>query len=233
MKNQKPMFADLIRERRSFFGLRFRKVTFIIVCLVFLGTGIMVFRPFGIGDIHSRSLLKFQKQSPVKKMITKIKDLEREISKKQSKVVRLLVKYKEKTGKELSYLNLLNLSPREKTLLENRIKNEKRISVKALLEAILKKTGQISNLQKRVTALEGLMPKPVVVSEGQNHHQIVMNYLMKEKGLDEEMARQVLDHSFLFAHLIPGFKVWNFFDGKEFGTFVTQGNAEISPGMLQ
>ena len=231
--NQKPLFADFIKERRSLFGKNFKKVAAVVVCVVFLGTGVMVFKPFGIGDKHKKGIYQSSKNSSVKKMIVRIKDLEKEISARQSKVFKLLTKYREKTGKELSYLNLLNLTEKEKKLLENRIKEEKRISIKSLLGTILQKANQISDLQKQVTALEEVMPKPVIVTEGRSHHQIVLDFLLKDKGLDRKRAVQVMEKSFLFMHLIPGFKVWNFYDKGEFGTFVTQGDADISPGRLQ
>jgi predicted nuclease with TOPRIM domain len=51
--------------------------------------------------------------------------------------------------------------------------------------------------------------------------------------MDKEEATRLVEQSILFEYLMPGFKVWNFYDNGEFGTFVTQGEASISPGKLQ
>jgi hypothetical protein len=230
--NQKPLFADLMSERQPFLGLTFWRTIVMIGCLAILTTGVMVFNPFGLLDGQNKNLKSSQKDQ-VQKMVVKVQNLEEEISKKQAEVFTLLSKYKRKTGKELSYLNLLNLTDEEKKLLENRIKQEKRISIKSLLETILEKTRQVSNLQKSMAAVEEKMPEPIRVTQGENHYQVALNFLVKEQGMGKEDAARVVEQAILFENLMPGFKVWNFYDNGEFGTFVTQGDASISPGQLQ
>jgi len=231
--NQKPLFADLISERKSFLGLTVWRATLIIGCLVILTTGLMVFKPFGLFEGQKKDSLKSSQKNQIQKMVVKIQNLEEEISEKQTEVFTLLSRYKGKTGKELSYFNLLNLTAEEKKLLENRIRQEKRISIKSLLETILERTRRISSLQKSMAAVEEKMPEPVIVTKGKNNYQITLNYLVKEQHMDKEEATRVVEQSILFEYLIPGFKVWNFYDKGEFGTFVTQGDASISPGKLQ
>jgi len=230
--NQKPLFADLMSERQPFLGLTFWRTIVIIGCLAILTTGVMVFNPFGLWDGQKKNLKSSQK-TQIQKMVVKIQNLEEEIAKKQTEVFTLLSKYKKQTGKELSTLNLLNLTDEEKKLLENRIRQEKRISIKSLLETILEKTRQISGLQKSMAAVEEKMPEPIMVTQGENHYQIALNFLVKEQGMDKEEATRIVEQSLLFEHLMPGFNVWNFYDNGEFGTFVTQGDASISPGKLQ
>lgn len=230
---QKPPFVDLINERQPFLGLTFVRVAVIIGCLAFLFSGVMIFKHFELLEGHKKVGPESSQETRIKKMVAKIQNLEKEISEKETEVLKLLSKYKRKTGKELSYLKWLKLTDEEKKLLENRIMQEKRISIKSLLETILERTRQISDMQKRVTDLEDKIPEPILVTQGQNHYQIALNYLVNGHGVDREEAIRLVEQSILFEYLIPEFKVWTYYDKVKFGTFVTQGDASISPGKLQ
>jgi len=78
-----------------------------------------------------------------------------------------------------------------------------------------------------------MLPKPHVVEKGENHYQIAMNYLLNEKGVDKTRAMELVERTALFEPIIPGFKVWNFYAEDEYGTFITQGTAPISPNQIQ
>lgn len=54
----------------------------------------------------------------------------------------------------------------------------------------------------------------------------------KEKKLEKKRAMELVERTALFDELVPGFKVWNFYTGDEYGTSVTQGTARISPNTL-
>jgi len=69
----------------------------------------------------------------------------------------------------------------------------------------------------------------VVVKRGDKHLDIAMEFLTTEKGLDEATAKKLALQTNLMDELVPGFKVWNFYDNGTFGTFVTQGDASVSP----
>lgn len=43
---------------------------------------------------------------------------------------------------------------------------------------------------------------------------------------------KLAERTLLFDSLVPGFKVWNFYSGDEYGSFITQGNAPISPNEI-
>jgi hypothetical protein len=60
-----------------------------------------------------------------------------------------------------------------------------------------------------------------------------MNFLLNEKGVDKTRAMELVERTALFEPLIPGFKVWNFYAEDEYGTFITQGTAPISPNQIQ
>ncbi|MCI0470149.1 MAG: hypothetical protein L0Y73_00660 [Candidatus Aminicenantes bacterium] len=162
-------------------------------------------------------------------VVNKVRSLETDIQENQDEIFSLMREYKEKTGEELPAGNFLNLTEEEQRILEQKIKEEQDVSIKALLDDILEKNSEIDGLKSEIEKLEKLLPAPHVVQIGENHFQIAMDFLLNEKNIEKEKALELIERSLLFDPLVPGFKVWNFYDGEEYGTFITQGSADISP----
>ena len=173
------------------------------------------------------------KMKQMEETVQQIQQLESSIQEKQNEVFNVLNEFKKKTGEDLPEVNIMNLSPEQKKVLEEKIKNEKDVSIKSLLQDILDKNNDIQNLNARVQELEALLPKPHLVEKGENHYQIAMNFLLNEKGVDKARAMELVERTALFEPIIPGFKVWNFYAEDEYGTFITQGSAPISPNQIQ
>jgi type II secretory pathway component PulM len=173
------------------------------------------------------------KMKQMEETVQQIQQLESSIQEKQNEVFSVLNDYKKKTGEDLPEINIMNLSPEQKKVLEEKIKNEKDVSIKSLLQDILDKNNDIQNLNAKVQELETLLPKPHMVEKGENHYQIAMNFLLNEKGVDKARAMELVERTALFEPIVPGFKVWNFYAEDEYGTFITQGSAPISPNQIQ
>lgn len=173
------------------------------------------------------------KMRQMEETVQQIQQLESSIQEKQNEVFSILNEYKKKTGEDLPEVSFMNLSPEQKRVLEEKIKNEKDVSIKSLLQDILDKNSDIQNLNARVQELESLLPKPHLVEKGENHYQIAMNFLLNEKGVDKARAMELVERTALFEPIVPGFKIWNFYAEDEYGTFVTQGTAPISPNQIQ
>ncbi len=173
------------------------------------------------------------KMKQMEETVQQIQQLESSIQEKQNEVFTILNDYKKKTGEDLPEVNIMNLSPEQKKVLEEKIKNEKDVSIKSLLQDILDKNSDIQNLNARVQELETLLPKPHLVEKGENHYQIAMNVLLNEKGVDKARAMELVERTALFEPVVPGFKIWNFYAEDEYGTFITQGTAPISPNQIQ
>jgi len=173
------------------------------------------------------------KMKQMEETVQQIQQLESSIQEKQNEVFSVLNEYKKKTGEELPEVNIMNLSPEQKKVLEDKIKNEKDVSIKSLLQDILDKNSDIQNLNTRVQELETLLPKPHMVEKGENHYQVAMNFLLNEKGVDKARAMELVERTALFEPIVPGFKIWNFYAEDEYGTFITQGTAPISPNQIQ
>jgi len=162
----------------------------------------------------------------------KVQGYEESVKEKQDEIFQLAEDVKEKTGEEGVEVNLLNLNDQQKDALQKRIDNEEDVSVKSLLEDILEKNKEISELQARIAEIEEMLPKPHIVKEGENHYQIAMDFLINEKNIDKEQAIKLVERTALLDTMVPGFKVWNFYAEDEYGTSVTQGTAPISPNTL-
>ncbi len=162
-------------------------------------------------------------------LVKKVRNLEDNIQTNQNDILMLVKEYKEKTGKNLPALDIINLSEEERLLLEEKINSESNISIKNLLAEILSKKSEILELNMHVRSIEKFLPKPHIVFEGENHYQIAMDYLLNVKGVENKEALALVEKTFLFEPIVPGFKIWNFFSGGEFGSFISQGTASVSP----
>jgi len=157
------------------------------------------------------------------------------IQKKENEILKLIAQYEAQTGKKFpiaEIFNIGNLGKKEREVLEEYIRTARDISIKTLLQELVKKDDEIRELQETQKTLNE-QHKPHVVKGGENHHQIALDYLLFDRGLDKKEAKKLLDKALLFDPLTPGFKVWNFYDGKEYSSFITQGDASISPAELE
>jgi len=162
----------------------------------------------------------------------KLVGLENEIQKKENEKLKLIARFEAKTGKKFPISEIFNIGNKEREVLEGYIKKEKNISIKDLLKALVKKEDEIRELQEEQKTLNE-QHKPHVVKKGENHYQIAIEYLLFQRGLGKSEAKKLLDKAVFFDPLTPGFKVWSFYDGKEYSSFVTQGEASISPAELE
>lgn len=122
----------------------------------------------------------------------------------------------------------LQLSPEQKALLEKRLKEEKGTSTGDLLQVILDKDAEIAVLNKKLSGVRALLPKPEVAKDGDNHYALAMRFLRK-RGVDEEQAKELISKTHILEELKPGWEVYHFYVNGKYGTSVAQGKADISP----
>lgn len=167
-------------------------------------------------------------------MVGKIKQLESTLRDKEVELEELKESYHlQKQEIKGTDLESLDLSMAEKQALKKIFTEEESISFKTLLNKILKKEAEISLLRSHISECESILPTPHVVIEGEDHFQIALNYLVFTHGLSEEESTKHIERCGLVGQLAPGFKVWNFWTGRLFGSFVTQGSASVSPNHLR
>ncbi len=202
-------------------------------CLIALAVIVVVIGPFLAPinpGISGRSSVQINQMG---RLTAKIGELETEIRKKQNELFNALTEYSQKTGEPPPALNGLKLSDDDKKMLKNKIANEADNSLKTLLEDILKRDSEIAGLKAKMGEYETLLPPPRTANGKESHYQIAMEYLMKERGVKKERALWLVERTVLFEPMISGFRVWNFYSGDEFRSFVTQGSADISPRELK
>lgn len=172
----------------------------------------------------------------MKKMAAKVDKIERKIRERQNEVFELLRTAKQQ-GVEIppEIYQSMELGPEEIKALEEKLDKEEDVSYKGLLKDIVEKEKDINKLKDELTSLEKKLPHPVVVKPGDTHKKIAMEYLTKEYNLPKDKAAKLVEQVNTFDYLVPGFKVWNFYDPEAdvFGTFVTQGTAPISPNEIK
>lgn len=161
--------------------------------------------------------------------INEIGTLESDLRKKQDEIVLLTDSYKETAPPNTPSIDMLHLTEEEQDILRQKMNEEGDVSIKSLLQDILERNIAIRRLEERIQKIESLLPMPHIVSKGETHFQIAWNYLVNDKKLPPARAETIIKKISLFDALVPGFKVWNFYSGREYGTFVTQGNAALSP----
>jgi hypothetical protein len=165
----------------------------------------------------------------VQPRLMEIRDLETNLHQRQQEVASLFSDYKDKVGADIPSIDILNLSEQEREILQKKMDQEGDVSIQSILKDILKKEAEIIQLKGKIEKIEAVLPSPHIVTKGETHFVIAFNYLVKEKGVPEDKAKEIIDKTSLFDDLLPGFKVWNFYSGREYGSFVTQGSAAISP----
>ncbi|UCH98324.1 MAG: hypothetical protein JSV88_16185 [Candidatus Aminicenantes bacterium] len=198
----------------------------LVVVLVVLGYFLFFHGKGGPGGEGAAQIRQMQE------LTQQVQELESDVKETEDEIFSLVDEYKEKTGEKSLGINALKLSEDEKKILEQRIKEEKDLSVKSLLEEILEKNNEIRELKGKIAEIEKLLPKPHIVVRGENHYTIAMDFLLDEKGVEKKRAMELVERTALFDQLVPGFKVWNFYTGDAYGSSVTQGTASISPNTL-
>lgn len=202
---------------------------FIILLTVLLLAFVYFLIPDILGDKESIS----PKIRQMRQLSARVGKLETQVHQKQTEILELMEEYKKQTGEELELFSSLGFSDDAKKILEEKINNQKDVSIKELLNDILNKKKEISKKKKKIEEYEILLPSPHIVKRGENHYQIAMNFLVNEKKVGKEKAAYLVERTLLFESLISGFKVWNFYSGNEYGTFVTQGKATSTPNEIR
>ena len=119
------------------------------------------------------------------------------------------------------------LTEEQRTLLADRIKNE-RADRRSLLQDLLDRDQAIKSLKAQVRQLGSRLPDHVEVHDGDRHDRMAMDFLIN-KGVSEAKAYALVSTINLQDALVPGFRVWLYYENGQFGTWVTQGAAGVSP----
>ncbi|MBX7152190.1 hypothetical protein K1X84_11145 [bacterium] len=128
---------------------------------------------------------------------------------------------------------VMGLSKEQTSLIKNMIDKEQDMTYRGLLNQIIEKNDHIAKISNELEDVKAKLPKPYIVTGGDSHYKVCLDWLVKEKGLTKERANQLLEETALIDELVPGFNVWLYYNDGAFGTFVTQGTARISPNRFK
>ena len=125
----------------------------------------------------------------------------------------------------------MQLTDEQKAKLEERIKAEKDSSYRALLQEVIDKDKEITELNDQISKLRAILPKPDMARSGDNHYSMALRFLRKQ-GVTGAKARNLINKVNIMEKLAPGFEVYHFYSNGVYGTWVNQGRAKISPNDL-
>jgi predicted nuclease with TOPRIM domain len=106
------------------------------------------------------------------------------------------------------------------------------VRVDELEKELAGKDAEINRLNEENARITRQLPLAYEVQPGDNHWQIGYDYLTTKRGVSPEEADRMLANAYLLDPLLVGFKVWNFMDEGQYGSFVLQGSAKVCPGSL-
>ena len=168
----------------------------------------------------------------LKERVDKINDLNKQADKKRGELFATIREFNKNRPENEQYdiakIDTM-LGESEQELLRTMFKNEQDITYKGLLKNILDKNAEIGDLRGEIADLYKQLPKPYLVKQGDTQYEIVMDFLVKDKGLSIKEAEKVAMQTAMVDDILPGNQVWLLFYEGNVGTYVTQGKAYMSP----
>jgi len=125
----------------------------------------------------------------------------------------------------------MRLTDEQKRALEARVHIEKDSSRRALLQEILDKELELQALGDRLRGLLATLPAPEIARPNDSHYGLALRFL-RNQGQSDAQARKTLSRVIISDQLLPGFEVYHFYVHGQYGTWVAQGKAPISPREL-
>lgn len=169
-------------------------------------------------------------------LVKELDETEQDIRTKQEEIRSRIQEYNAtnpNTQIDMATLDRMVLDPDQAEALNQLLGEEKDVSYRGLVQEIVDTHKQIDILQERVRLVQENLPAPYTVRSGDTHVDVALRYLMENHGLMSDQAREALERVALVENLHPGFKIWLLYRDGDFGTYVTQGVASVSPGKAQ
>ncbi len=167
-------------------------------------------------------------------LVLHVDKLNTQITDRESKIMDLVRKYNTShpgAAMDTAGISTLGLSPEQAEILSRRVSEEKDVSYRGILQEVLNLNGEIDRLNNELADIRSKLPAPYEVKQGDSHFKVCLEFLT-EKGVPEDEAVKLIEQTALTTELLPGFEVWNYYNDGVFGSFVTQGQAKLSPNAL-
>jgi hypothetical protein len=156
--------------------------------------------------------------------INEIKALDAEVRRKQQQMWERALKLKESRGLDLDGWNFTKPTPEQVNILRETAQSGDE-------DAVFIREGMVllNALSQRIADIAAPLGPPHIVSSGESHFRLALHFLTETRKIPEDEARRILTGLNLQEPLLPGFFVWNFWFEDGFSTFVTRGDAPITP----
>ena len=152
--------------------------------------------------------------------------LEQQQAQNNRQIGRLLTRYQSRGGSLPPGFGA-EMTDEQRALLAERIKTE-RAGLRTLLQDLIDRDKDVQQLKARLEQVSQQLPASVVVGEGDRHDRIAMNFLIRQ-NVNAKKAYDIVSQVNLQDALVPGFRVWTYYQKGQFGTWVTRGKATITP----
>ncbi len=172
--------------------------------------------------------------SEQQRLVQQIESLNQELAGKEEDLRRVVTKYSKddpETARE--EITRLALTPEAEAFLSDKLQKEEGISYEEIIEQVMQKDRELSSLRQERDELLSRLPQPDTVEPGDNHYDLAMRFLIERQGLPPSDAQKLVERVALFDHLLPGFTVYHFYDGTDYGSSVLQGTATQSPNYIK
>src|SRR6266581_2872787 len=206
------------------------------MCAALLLASIAVASSFGCSQ---GSDLRFSKSAPStpEELLAELKAHQEKIDKATEDMLQRINEFNQarKHGErtiQFAEIFSQDFTDQQKDVLNQMITEEKDVSYKSLLQQIVADRDSIQGLQEKVMHLEQSLPdRFIIAKKGDRHHDLAMDYLINEAKLEQAKAKTLLAESDQTDELVPGNKVWFFYDPARdtFRTYVTLGEAGQTP----
>ncbi|MCB9358029.1 MAG: hypothetical protein H6506_04265 [Calditrichaeota bacterium] len=186
--------------------------------------------------VHFLSRMQPAEVRSFQELVNRVEKLNTQISEREQQISGLVSRYNEShPGNEIDTTGMssMGLTEEQAQLLANRVAQEKDLSYRGLLQEVIDVSGEMNKLTQELAEVKARLRPPVVVQKGDTHLGISLKFLTEEIGMNEEDALAMIEKEALVPELLAGFEVWNYYGEGVFGTFVTQGQARITPNELQ
>jgi predicted nuclease with TOPRIM domain len=223
--------AKLLRENSSMSHIRSTQrggiTLWATVAVVVILAAILIFHFFS--RMQPAEVRSFQE------LVNRVEKINTQISEREQQISGLVSRYNEShPGNEIDTtgMSAMGLTEEQSRLLATRVAQEKDLSYRGLLQEVIDVSGEMDKLRAELGEVKARLRPPVVAQKGDTHLGVCLKFLTEDIGLNEEDALKMIEKEAMVPELLPGFEVWNYYGEGLFGTFVTQGQAKITPNEL-
>jgi len=198
-------------------------------------TILVVIVVLAILGFHFFSRLEPAEVRSFQELVNRVEKLNTQISEREGKISDLVSRYNQShpgTEIDTTGMSAMGLTEEQARLLANRVAQEQDLSYRGLLQEVIDVSKEMDKLRNELGEVRSRLRPPVVAQKGDSHLSISLKFLTEEIGMNEADALALIEKEALVPELLPGFEVWNYYGEGIFGTFVTQGQAKITPNEL-